>query len=529
MSTKLTVWALKLTQNVDAVLDRLNVKSTGLANRFSTLQNKLGGITKGFGGLGAIAAGALASFSIGSFANASIQAFDSQAKSAAQLQAVLISTKGIAGKTFKELEDAASHFQKVTLFEDDQTMGAQSLLLTFTKVRGAIYDQAIPALLDFATAMKTTPEQAALQLGKALNDPVHGIAALRRAGVQFSEGQTAMIKKMIETNRIADAQKIILGELATQFGGSAEAAAKAGMGPITVMRHAFADQMERIGLMLSKIFQSLLPFIEKFIDKMGLAISWLEKNWGLIKDIFSSIYTGVATTLEIFGPLLVVIGLITAAQWAWNVAMTANPIGVVVMAVAALIAGIVLLWKRCEEFRGFLYGFWEAVKSIFTNIGNLIADVFGGWLDMITGIITFDFDQFKGGLLRIYDSVTGTAQKLGTDAATSFNKGFETGVKEVQIAKATGNNNNWNVLTGSAGPTPVGMPQTDAQLEKGTSSVTDGTKQVRNVTINIQKLVEKIENHFSSAKDISDGDMTRRVEEALIRIVNGAEVAISNG
>lgn len=53
---------------------------------------------------------------------------------------------------------------------------------------------------------------------------------------------------------------------------------------------------------------------------------------------------------------------ITAAQWLWNAAMTANPIGLIVVAVAALVAGIIYAYKHSETFRAIVDAAWKAIK-----------------------------------------------------------------------------------------------------------------------------------------------------------------------
>lgn len=53
----------------------------------------------------------------------------------------------------------------------------------------------------------------------------------------------------------------------------------------------------------------------------------------------------------------------TAVQWALNVALNANPIGLIVLAVAALVAGIILLWKNSETFRTIVLAVWGAIKT----------------------------------------------------------------------------------------------------------------------------------------------------------------------
>lgn len=162
----------------------------------------------------------------------------------AQLAAALKSTGGAAGLTQDQLNGMAGELQKVTTFGDEAINSAQALLLTFTKIGGDVFPQAIEAAADMATALGTDLADATKQLGKALNDPLKGISALGRAGVQFSEAQKAMIEDMVEAGRVADAQRIILAELETQFGGSAAAARDTLGGALEAAKNAFGDLLE---------------------------------------------------------------------------------------------------------------------------------------------------------------------------------------------------------------------------------------------------------------------------------------------
>lgn len=165
-------------------------------------------------------------------------------KALAQQEAVLRSTGMAAGRTAEQLQAQAAALQKVTTFSDDAVMAAQNLLLTFTKLRGQEFDKTVEVTLDLATAMGTDASNAALQLGKALQDPVTGLTALRRAGVSFSEAQKETIKDLVETNRLAEAQRLILAELEVQFGGSAEAARNTLGGALQGLSNAWGDLFE---------------------------------------------------------------------------------------------------------------------------------------------------------------------------------------------------------------------------------------------------------------------------------------------
>jgi hypothetical protein len=190
----------------------------------------------------------------------------------AQLQAALKSTGNVAGQSVDELNAMAGALQETTVFADDAVTASQSLLLTFTKVQGDIFPRATKAIADVAQAMGTDLQGATIQVGKALNDPIHGIAALARSGIQFSEDQKAMIASLVETNQLAEAQTIILKELETQFGGSAEAAGKTLGGAIARLGNAFGELFE-ISESASEGVVGAIEFIIKALNVLNNALT----------------------------------------------------------------------------------------------------------------------------------------------------------------------------------------------------------------------------------------------------------------
>lgn len=167
-----------------------------------------------------------------------------QERVTAQLEARLRSTGGAAGLAKQELLDMASGLQAVTTYGDESIITAQSLLLTFTKIGRDVFPTALETVLDMSTAMGQDLKSSAIQLGKALNDPIEGVSALTRVGVQFTEAQKDTIERLVETGKTAEAQKIILAELETQMGGSARAARDTLGGALEGLKNAFGDLLE---------------------------------------------------------------------------------------------------------------------------------------------------------------------------------------------------------------------------------------------------------------------------------------------
>lgn len=177
----------------------------------------------------------------------------------AQTDAVIKSTGGAANVTREQIEAAAEAAEATTTIQRESVQEAQNLLLTFTNIRdevGAgndIFTQATDAVLDMSVAMGTDARSAAMQLGKALNDPIRGMAQLGRAGVQFTEDQKALVAQLVASGDMLAAQKVILAELETQFGGSAEAFADTTAGKIERFQNDVGNMFESIMLGAVKV------------------------------------------------------------------------------------------------------------------------------------------------------------------------------------------------------------------------------------------------------------------------------------
>lgn len=209
--------------------------------------------------LSIIASGAL----VASF-GAVVRASGQQEQAIKQVEQRLLSTGNAAGKTSEGLQQMAASLQNVTTFGDEAILEMQSMLLTFTNIRGEIFDQTVPAILDLSVAMDQDLKSSVLQLGKALNDPIKNLSALSRAGIQFSKEQETLIKSLAETGRLAEAQTIIIEELNKQFGGSAAAAADTFAGKIDQIKNAFGDLLENPGGLKANraVLDDLVSFLQ---------------------------------------------------------------------------------------------------------------------------------------------------------------------------------------------------------------------------------------------------------------------------
>jgi len=309
---------------VDIDLDDSKVKG-----RLSKIQ---GTLVK-WGKRAAVAAGA--AFAAG-FAFAIREAMNAQAVRA-KLAAVLKSTGEAAGFTADELDRQAGALQNLTGIGDEAIIRAQTVLATFTQIGEKTFPRATEAVLDLASMLSDDAipaagelKSAALQIGKALNDPIKGVSALGRAGIQFTDDQKDMIKALVESNKLFEAQDIILRELEKQFGGTARAVGDTAAGDFAKLKEEIGDLAAEIGTELLPVIRDLLSILRdiatdnSFVDwaKAAIsAISSVSKSLDMFENDLARRLVEGGILNNFFNPAAIQ-GLVPAAQGTGRAAQT---------------------------------------------------------------------------------------------------------------------------------------------------------------------------------------------------------------
>ncbi len=292
---------------------------------------------------------------------AGVRAFDKQEKAIAQVEAGLKSTGNQVGITSEELQKMAADLQKTTLFGDEEILqGATAQLLTFTNIAGEQFVRTQEVALDLATRLDGDLKSASIMLGKALNDPVANLSALSRAGIQFSTEQKDLVKSLVETNRLADAQTIILNELEKQYGGSAEAAAKAGLGPIQQLGNVLSDISEDIGAILLPMIQELALWVTNIAEKFR----------GLDEPTKKIVVT-MGLLAAALGPVMVILGSLTL-----TITALSGPIGVIVVAIGALVTALTwLVTSSSDTAINIRNAFTAMANTVIKSINSIISAI----------------------------------------------------------------------------------------------------------------------------------------------------------
>lgn len=486
------------------------------------IDKKSGGLSKVLGGVGKVAMGAGALVG-GAFATAladGVKGTIEMEKHTAQLDAVLKSTNNAVGMSAQEITAMADAFEKTTKFTAESTLEGQNLLLTFTKIGQDVFPQATETMLNMAQAMGTDASSQAIALGKALNDPIAGVASLGRVGVQFSEEQKAMIDTMMQTGDIAGAQSVILKELETQFGGSAEAAGKTFAGQLEIAKNSIGKLTEGMAAGFMPVLQGALewinahmPEIQAFMtgafDAIGGAVSvvvdWFNiymmpvfkelydfavEMFPYVKQSFETVFDAimvVATEVWTFFKENLLPILSTILDYIVDNFPAIQKTFENVFGVAADVLGI--LWELFKRF-------WEWVEPTFPLIGAIIESTFGVIGDVINDVV----DDFKSLVAWIKSALDWLNKFTAADKNATFtDSGTGNGLGLSQYldgTRAMGGpvNANGTYLVGEKGPEIFTPNQSGSIIPNGSlGGITVSTMIVREEA-DIQRISRELYN-----------------------------------
>jgi hypothetical protein len=268
-------------------------------------KSSFGGLSKTVGALGI----GLGLGSLVSYAKTATQGFENAQIASAKLANVMKSM-GVGDAT-KRVDAYAESLQLVTAVDADVIKATQTKLATFANLTttiddaGGAFDRATVAALDLAAAGFGSAEGNAVQLGKALNDPIKGISSLAKSGVTFTTQEKAKIKTLVETNKILEAQDIILKAIETQVGGTAEAGASV-FDRMKLSMDTVSDSIGEILLPYMKDFTDFLitdviPNVQSFLKDLSNPDTETGKTFIAIKDAVTDTYNGVKDFFALFG------------------------------------------------------------------------------------------------------------------------------------------------------------------------------------------------------------------------------------
>lgn len=307
-----------------------------------------------------------------------------------------------------------------------------------------------------------------MQMINAGFNPLQEIS--RTTGKSMADLKAQMEKGQITVKMMQDAFKS-----ATSEGGKFHNMMKKQSETLGGQWSTFIDNLK--GPLL-ELFNVLNPILKNILQNTTKAIEWLKEMFTSSSGgakIFRTILLTVVSALAIYYFYQTVIAtwsaIVTAATWAWNAALAANPIVWIIAAILALVAVIMILWDKFEGFReviGGVFGFFKqeimTTIHLFKNLGQIVWDIFTGqWKkafedgkkmindfknDVTTGMVdavkkgaeAAKNSDFKfGDLLKINTGQTGPSKDFGTTGGKNGPGGItQNAINTSQLSGAKG-------------------------------------------------------------------------------------------
>ena len=316
-----------------------------------------GGVMKGALGATIVAEGAKA---IVGFGVDSVKAYQDAAKSQRQLEDAYKRFPAISDVSISKQRELNQAIQDKTGADADDIASSQSVLARY-KLTGSQISAMTPLMVDYAKRTGKDLPAAGTTLGKALGG---NAKAMKELGIKFKD-----------TGDPAKNFDAIMKGLQEKVGGFAESEASTLDGKLDILQTKFGDVQEEIGA-------QLLPVMLQLADGAKVLVDWISQNASWL------------------GPLAAGLGIAAGAMMLLNVAMTANPIGIIVVAIGALVGALIYAYQNSETFR-------TVVDTAFRAIGAA-----GRWL--WNNALAPALRAIVGGFAWVTDGLAGMLEGLGS-------------------------------------------------------------------------------------------------------------------
>ena len=307
-----------------------------------------------------------------------------------------------------------------------------------------------------------------------------------------------------------------------------------------------------------KLGEKILPYVTAALEKLAPLFQWMFQN--------------IETIIPVLGTFVGVLGAVTAATWVWNLALWSNPIGLTVLAVAALIAVIVLAIVKYKEWGALLlwflgpigrvisalkliYDHWDSIKKAFQDggilgglerIGQVLTDVLLQPIEQLLGLLgklpgslgtaARDMQGQVRSFREKMNLVDTPAEALAKSRAEGYAAMKAGGFKSegemwaANEAKKNGTNSLYDLpgTTKGGGFSDIGKAEKGKKkISKDVDKITGAAKEVKNITIKFDSVHrgDNIINNGGGGKGMSMTDFENFYNELMMRIIRNAETS----
>ena len=342
---------------------------------------------KSMGGAIPVAVFAAATAGAVAFGKSSIEASRGAARSQRELEDAYSRFPALQSVSIDKMRELSQAIQDKTGADADDIASSQAVLARYKLTGDQIADMT-PLLVDYAARTGKDLPAAGSTLGKAL---AGNTRAMKELGIQFKD-----------TGDPAKNFEQVMKGLQEKVGGFAEGEASTLDGKMQILAAKFGDVQEEVG-------DQLVPALTSLADVAAKTVDFISQNTdvlgplAVVVGVAAAAYVGLtaagAAHTAYMAASAAATGGLTVAQWALNAALTANPIGLIVVAIAALVAGLVIAYKKSETFR-------NVVDTAFAAIGEA-----GRWL--WNNALAPALRAIINGFAWVTDGIAGMLEALG--------------------------------------------------------------------------------------------------------------------
>jgi len=537
--SKVVEYIIKLGGNAQTATSKLRDEMNSLCTSVDKTQglfSKLSSVSFGFNNI--VGAISTAKSTLSSFTSAN----QAQQEAESKLAQVMRNTMDASDAEIQSIKDLTAAQQKLGVVGDEvQLAGAQELGTYLEKTSSL--EKLIPVMNDMVAQQygyNATQESAvniATMMGKVMEGQV---GALSRYGYKFDEAQEKILKYGTEAQKVATLAEVI----SESVGGMNEALAQTPEGKTQQMVNNLGDLQERVGGIVNRIIVALAPAIEKVFSIADNLMTWLEGKLGWVESLISIAYDFRYMLLAVggaIGALITITKVWQAVQTVMNVVMSANPIGLVIIAVAALIGLIATIIVKWNEWGAKVSAFMGIINPGFAILIHTIQTFRANWQSIIDA---FKGDGIVAGIKRIGQvllmgilsplktilEVAAKIPKVGKWAQAGVDKinalGDKWGVEDSTKQKATttaGTGIN-DKLAAATTPKGNGLSGISGTKSSDTTAVATGGTRNTEIHININDMIKQVV--FQGSTSENKEEIERNFAECLYRVLGMAQASV---
>lgn len=361
------------------------------------------------------------------------------------------------------------------------------------------YAKGKPDMMEWRTAMTAMPaqlKQVATAMGYVSADELG--ESLRKGIVSMDEFMDTIVQLNEEGidgfNNFEEQARNATGGIATAITVAKTQVVKGVTDLIDGINKGLADaDLPSVSEIIAMIGQKAKEVLDVIASKLPSVINFMVKLFKTIKpfipfiEAFGAEIIAIVTAYTLYQK---VVKIVTAVQTALNLVMAMNPIGLIVLAIVGLIAAFVVLWNKCEWFRNFWIGFWDAIVSIVVFAWNWIKGIFDAVISFVrdnwVAILMFLVNPFVGAFKLLYDNC---------EAFRNFVDGFIQGVIEFFQKLPSNISNIAQKIVDTIANLPQKMIDFGINIAKG---IGDGiTKGVDWVKGKVEEFKDKVTGYFT--------------------------------